>query len=128
MAALVDVSLILTVWTVVYVPAATENVGVAAGGAGVPVPETAAVPVLLRESVAVRVALLVPTEIGLKVSDVANEAPDEAPNVVPAHAPVVAAENADAEVPVNAKVTVGGVAVQPPSLRNVVTLVAVIGF
>ena len=107
-----------------YVPAATEKVGVAAGGAGVPVPETGAVPVLLRESVAVTVALLAPTEIGLKVTDVAKEAPV----TVVAHVPVAAAEYADAEVPVNAKVTVGGVAVQPPSFRNVVTLVAVTGF
>lgn len=43
------------------------------------------------------------------------------------HVPVVAAENDAAEVPVVAKVTVGGVAVQPPSFR-IVKILTVEGF
>jgi hypothetical protein len=111
-----------TVCTVVYVPAATEKVGEPAGGAGVPTPETSATPLFFNESVAVKVAALVPTEIGVKLSVVANDPPV---NVV-VQVPVVAAENAAPEVPVAAKVTVGA-GLQPPSFRNVVTLVAVDG-
>ena len=102
---------------------ATENVGVAANGAGVPVPEIVAAPVWVSESVAVSVAVLRPTEVGVKLTVVANDAPV----VVVVHAPLVAAENADAEGPVAANVTVGGVAVHPPSLRKVVILVGAAG-
>jgi hypothetical protein len=67
---------------------------------------------------------LVPVAVGVNVSVVAKEAP---PAEVPAHAPVVTAENAAADVPVAANVTVGGVVVHPPSFRIVVIFVAVEG-
>jgi hypothetical protein len=69
------------------------------------------------------VALLRPTEVGVKVTVVANDAPVE----VVVQDPLVTAENADADVPVAAKVTVGGVAVQPPSFKKVVMFAAVAG-
>src|SRR6195952_2789255 len=121
MAAVVTVSAMVTVCTVVYVPPWTEKVGVAAKGAGVPVPISVATPVWLSESVAVSVAVFRPTEVGVNVRVVGNAAPV----VVVAHAPVVAAENADGDGPVAAKVTVGGVAVHPPSFSSVVILAAV---
>jgi hypothetical protein len=60
--------------------------------------------------------------MGVKVRVVANAPPVK----VAVHVPVVAAENAAADVPVAAKATVGA-GLQLPSFRNVVTLVAVDG-
>ena len=57
------------------------------------------------------------------MSVVANDAP---PLAVAVQVPVVAAENADAEVPAAVNVTIGA-GVQPPSFKIVVILVAVVG-
>ena len=83
-------------------PAAGENVGVASVPVAFAV--TVAAALLLLESVAVSVAVLIPVRVGVKLIDVANEAP---PDCVEAQVPVVAAAKAAGLVPVAAKVTIG---------------------
>jgi hypothetical protein len=112
---------IVTDCTDVYVPAVTEKVGVATVPVAVPV--TVAVPLFPLVSVAVSVAVFIPVVVGEKVTVVANALPLVE---VAEHAPVVAAENCAAAVPLAAKVT-SGPALQPSSFRIVVTLVAVDG-
>jgi|ERR1017187_2320893 hypothetical protein len=106
--------------TDVYVPAATERLGVAT--VPVAIANTAADALFFAESVAVSAALLVPTTVGVKVRVVAKDPPVS----VEVQVPVVAAEKAAAEVPVAANVTVGA-GLQLPSFSKVVIFVAVDG-